>query len=299
MEKLSGSLHGHGCWTDHRIAEEQLIFPFVLKDFAEYCISCGRDFESITDIMAHRPGKPVFREHRHKELLDTANPKDKSYEFQRGKSESTIFFKEGGKLIIPRTQEILIGTQDVKTDTHFKHILAIGVEKDILGGRDSLEILKDIKDAGGYAILDHTFMCDAWDEDEVINLYDKGLVLATEWNGGLSFPKICNILPIKTPNKESNNRVVRLEEDKGIPYVTNDDAHCALDIKKGAYTTYNVDKKNKSLSLIEKIVIAINSEYIDKIERHKQYSSFSSPINHVKYGRLSQKLFQEYGLPDA
>lgn len=297
MEKLSGSLHSHGCWTDYRIAEEQLKFPFKLKDFAEFCISHGRDFQAITDIMANRPGKPEFIEKRYDALLDTANSKDKSYELQRGETESTIFFKNGSKLIIPRTQEIL-------TDVNYKHILAIGVKGDIPGGGDALLRLKLIKSFGGRAILDHPFMCDAWNEDEVMELYDRGLVLAPEWNGGLSFPSFFFSSPLvrklqETPNKKSNKRVVWLEEEKGIPYVANDDAHCALDIKKGAFTTYLVDKKDENLSLIDKIVKAINSEYINQIERHKNYSSFSSPLNHVKYGKLSQKIFQEDGLPDA
>jgi len=286
----SGSLHSHGCWTDYRNESEKKNFPFDLKSFVEYCSIIGRDFQAITDIMAHRPEKPEFIEKRYKALLKTADPKDKSYVLQQNKTESVIYLlKENKKLIIPRTQEIL-------TDINFKHILAIGVEKDIRGGRNALETLNEIRDLGGYSILDHTFMCDAWNKEKVKKLYSKGLILATEWNGGLTFPAICDILPVKTPNKKSNHRVLSLEKKCGIPCIANDDSHSAEDIMNGAFTSYDFSDIDENLSLTDKIVSSIKS---GKFKKHKKYSSFISPFLHVKYGAESQETFREEGLPDA
>lgn len=289
-KKISGSLHSHGCWTDYRNKNEQKNFEFDLKTFTEYCISQGRDFQAITDIMTFRPGKPEFIEKRYDSLLDTANPRENSYEVQRNKTESIIYFpKENSKLIIPRTQEIL-------SDVNFKHILSMGTEADIKGGRNALDTLKEIKDLGGYSILDHTFMCDAWREGEVKKLYDDGLILATEWNGGLTFPAICDVLPIRTPNKRSNERVISLEKKCKIPCIANDDSHSASDIKNGAFTSYNFSTINENISFVEKIVKAIQT---NQFKRYENYSSFLSPFVHVGYGRESQKTFGEKGLPDA
>ncbi len=289
---VKGSLHSHGGWSDYRNKDEQKKFPFDLRVFAEYCIKHGRDFQAITDIMASRPGELEFIEKRYDALLNTANAKDNNYEVERNKTESTIYFpKEKSKLIIPRTQEVL-------TDVHFKHILAIGAEKNIRGGRNAVDTLKEIKDSGGYSILDHTFMCDAWHEEEVRNLYEDKLIIATEWNGGLTFPAICGYFPIKffikTPNKRSNKRVISLEEECEIPCIANDDSHCSFDIQKGAFTSYwNWDK---DISFIENIINSINS---NNFERHENYSSFFSPLMHVKYGKESQKIFGKKGLPNA
>ncbi len=285
---VKGSLHSHGCWTDYRNENEQRDFPFDLKTFSKYCISQGRDFQAITDIMAFRPGKPEFIEKRYDSLLKTANPRDNSYEVQKNKTDSLIYFpKEESKLIIPRTQEIL-------TDVHFKHILAVGTEEDIRGGRNAVDTLKEIRDLGGYSILDHTFMCNAWDEEEVKSLYEDKLIIATEFNGGLTFPAICDILPIKTPNKRSNQRVISLEQECGIPCIANDDSHSAEDIKKGAFTSYK--NWNDHIPFIKNIVKAIQT---NQFKRYENYSSFFSPLIHVWYGGESQKTFGEKGLPDA
>jgi hypothetical protein len=286
---ISGSLHSHGCWTDYRNKSEKKHFPFNLESFAKYC-SSGRDFQAITDIMASRPGKSEFIEKRYDALLKTADPKDNSYEVQRNKTESIIYFpKENKQLVIPRTQEVL-------SNVNFKHILAIGVEEDIKGGGNALDTLKEIRDLGGYSILDHTFMCNAWDEDEVKDLYEKKLILATEWNGGLTFPAICDWLPIKTPNKKSNKRVLSLEKKCGISCIANDDSHCAKDIMNGAFTSYDFSNLPEEISFIDKIALAIK---VGQFKKNKSYSSFISPFLHVKYGAESQKTFGERGLPAA
>ncbi len=288
---VKGSDHSHACWTDYRNKKEQKKFPFDLKLFARYCIKHGRDFQAITDIMASRPEELEFIEKRYDALLNTADAKDDTYELQRGKIESTVFFKDDSKLIIPRTQEIL-------TNKNYQHILAIGVEENIKGGMSALKTLEEIKDLGGYAIFNHLGMCDAWDIDEVRDFYEKKLALATEWNGGLTFPAICGYFPIKffikTPNKRSNKIVISLEKESGIPCIANDDSRCAEDIKRGAFTSYWAWEEGRSF--IENIVNSINSK---NFERHENYSLFSSPLKHVKYGKESQSIFGKKGLPSA
>jgi len=284
---FSGSLHSHGCWTDYRNPRERKKFPFDLKTFLEHCISCDRDFQAITDIMACWPGKPEFREHRYAELLKTADPRG-DYEVEEREGEAKIYLSSGKVFYIPRSQEIL-------TDIHFKHILAVGSKEDIPGGRNVLETLRRVKDRGGTTVLDHIFMCDAWTEEEVMDLYQKGLIDALEWNGGLTFS---TLLPekvrIRTPNKESNLRVLAVSSRDNIPAVSNDDSHCSADIEQGAYTSYHMGVPSDSL--IQGLARAIKAGHFKRVEN---YSSLFSPVKHLYYGTNSRSLFGERGLPDA
>jgi len=283
--KFSGSLHSHGCWTDYRNPKEKMNFPFDLEKFAKLCLGCGRDFQAITDIMASWPGMPEFQEHRHRALLDTAR-KDSSVYLEGGKRESIVYVGSG-KLVIPRTQEIL-------TDTHFKHILAVGTDRDIRGGRNAIDTLKEIKDTQGYCIIDHPFMCSIWQEGELLDLHDKGMIDALEWNGGLTWPAFTSRFMKRVPSKRSNLRAIGLESR--IPVVANDDAHSAGDIKQGAYTTYFIDSTSRLyVDRVFESVRATPREF----RRHEQYSGFFSPVNHVRYGSQSQKMFGNQGLPDA
>lgn len=280
---VNGSLHSHGCWTDYRNPGEQARSPFNLEAFVEHCISCGRDFQAITDIMANWPDSPEFIEHRYEALLKTANPKS-GYNLQSGKRES-IIYTPAKPFVIPRSQEIL-------TSTHFKHVLAVGAEKDIRGGRSAFDILKEIQDNNGYAVIDHPFMCDAWLEEEILELYHKGLIAAIEWNGGLTLPAFASWLLTKVPSKKSNKKSEKLETD--ISLIANDDSHCADDIYRGAFTTYQLETSDKSF--VDRTFDAINNR---RFQRHCRYSAFFSPFNHIYYGSQSRKLFSEDGLPPA
>lgn len=286
---LKGSLHSHGCWTDYRNPEERKRFPFDLLEFTKLCLKSGRDFQAITDIMVDWNKNFRDREHRYEDLLKTANSQDRSYEMQQGPKESILWLNENGltkKLIIPRTQEIL-------TSTPFKHILAIGSDEDIQGARKAEDILKEISDKGGYAILDHPFMCNAWTEEEILKLYQENLIIAVEWNGGLTFPSLIpEFIRKKTPSKQANKRILKLQNQ--IYVIANDDAHSYRDIERGAYTEYNV--VDSDIPLAEKIKESIQENDFLRIER---YSSFFSPVKHFLWGRRSQKLFGKEGLPEA
>jgi hypothetical protein len=286
-QSLSGSLHSHGCWTDYRNSGEQKNFQFNLENFVNYCMNCGRDFQAITDIMAAWSCQPEFKENRYSALLATAHSK-KDYDLEVRKGEAVIYFKSGRIFYIPRTQEVL-------TSIHFKHILALGLSENIQGGRSALDTLKQIKDLGGYAIIDHPFMCDAWNEEEIFRAFQENLILALEWNGGLTFSSsLPKFLRKRTPNKSSNERVLLFGERSKIPVVANDDSHCSEDIKLGAFTNYSVNTYEKPI--IERIVDAIRKGNFKRTER---YSNFYSPLKHVFYGCLSRRTFEDKGLPSA
>lgn len=289
MTIVKGSLHSHGCWTDYRNPNERKNFPFDLETFVNLCIDCKRDFQAITDIMANFPEKPEFIEDRYKELLATANPKA-TYELQHGKRESILYFPTTEKtFIIPRTQEVL-------TNKHFKHILAVGTESNIKGGQSSLDTLKEIQDKGGYSIVNHPFMCNAWTEQEILDFYHNGLIAAIEWNGGLTFPSFLSYITTKIPSKKSNIIAEYMEKNLNIPCIANDDSHSKSDIKKGAHTVYiDVDIQNSRSLLVDKIGKAIKRNSFARIEK---YSSFFSPFMHqFIYGTQSRKKFVEDGLP--
>jgi len=288
--KMRGSLHSHGCWTDYRNPNERKSFSFSLRKFIDLCHESGRDFQAMTDIMAARPGMPEFREHRYDALLRTADAKA-DYELFQGDIESVVYF-EGGKkrVIIPRSQEVL-------TDIPFKHILALGVSEDVPGGKPAKDTLKRIKGEGGYTVIDHPFMCNAWTEEELLELREEGLVDALEWNGGLTFPAFMYLGgKLKVPSKGANNRVLKL--DDRIPVVANDDAHCRDDILRGASSVYEVEACSdwQDNLLVDRVFDAIEGR---KFKRNEKYSALSSPLRHVKYGKQAQEMFGQHGLPSA
>lgn len=279
--KVSGSLHSHGCWTDYRNLNETAKFPFDIEAFVNSCISCNRDFQAITDIMAARPGKPAFVEHRYQALLKTDNPKT-ALSLEINEKEAAIYCPAGKVFYIPRSQEVL-------TSVNYKHVLALGVQ-DIPGGKSTSKTLELIKQRKGYVVIDHPFMRDAWKEDELLGLYKDGLIDALEFNGGLTFPLFLDFG--KFPSKKANLRVLKLEDK--IPVIANDDSHCFSDMQRGAYTTYSIE--NSPNPLVDRLFQAIA---LGNFQRHEQDSAFFSPVKHVIYGRQSQKMFGDKGLPDA
>lgn len=288
LKWVAGSLHSHGLWTDYRNRHERFLAPFDIEHFANICISNERTFQAITDIMAHWPNKPEFKEQRYKNLIETANPNSTEHSLDIFPHETRVNFSNGNEFWIPRTQEIL-------TDTPRKHILGLNLGKSISGGRDSLEILKEIKGEGGYAIIDHPFSCQAWTKEELVELYQNELIVALEWNGGLTvpswFPKWFDKIG---PTKRDNKKVLKLENQ--IPIIANDDSRCVQDIKRGAYTEYLTEENGKSLT--KRIVQSIQNgeEYFN---RHEQYSRWDSIWTHVLNGRISMWTKGKYGLPDA
>lgn len=275
---VNGSLHSHGCWTNHKSPSEIRKFPFNLENFVEFCVSCGRDFQAITDFMANPPGESELIENRYQDLLDTASLKV-SYELEAGGKESIIYFSTGKKFTLIRTQEVL-------TNKNFKHILAIGAEESIRGGRSVEDTLNEIKDKGGYAIIDHPFIRNAWGEEEIGELYSEKKIIAIEWNGVLTFPSF--IFPSKLPSKKSNIRALKLAEEIGIPCIANDDSHYPSDIQRGAYTSYCIEDLHPNLT--EKIVEAIKDR---SFRRKEQYSGFFSPVIHVTHAIRGKKLHGE------
>ena len=278
---VNGSLHSHGCWTDYRNPAEQAGFPFSLESFVRLYLECGRSFASVSDRRAHHSGKPAFREEMYEKLLETADPQNPDCYLEKRGSESIIWLNDAGQ------EFIIIRTQEVLTDKPFKHILAVGAEKDIKGGNLPLETLKEIRESGGYAVINHPFMRNAWTEQEIRELHAKGLVHALEWSSFVSFPKW---LPPFFPTKEANARVLELQDT--IPVIANDDSSCKEAVKFGSFTSYEVNCSPSSLA--GRIRNAIKTA---RFHRNELYSPIVAPFKHVWYGWQSSRLFKEKALP--
>lgn len=291
LELVSGSLHSHGFWSDYRNKHEIFFAPFDLDYFVKTCVKYGRDFQAITDIMANWKGKPEFQENRYNELISTAKLNNE-YQVDYSKTETKITFENGEIFYIPRTQEIL-------TSTPRKHILGLNLEKNISGGRNAKEILNEIKNEGGYAIIDHPFACGAWQKEELLELYENNLITALEWNGGLTIPGwLPDWVNKFAPTKKANKKVLKLAPI--IPVIANDDARCVSDVKKGAYTTYLINANHPSLSKeLRKSITHYNPEFGNLFFRTEQYSRWDSIWTHVLNGRISMLTLGKYGLPDA
>lgn len=285
-QKVTGSLHSHGCWSDYRNPYEIKRFAFDLETFLVHCLNSGKSFQGITDIVANKKNQPGFKESRYAELLKTAKA-NKQYHLEQRDNESWIYH-DSGIFFIPQTLEIL-------TDKPLRHILAFGSGKNITPERSAYDTLRQIRDLGGYAIINHPFMGNAWSEEEIISLFEKELILALEWNGGMTFPSsLPRFLRNRLPNRGNNKRVLSLGEKASIPVIANDDAHSGKDIFQGADTTYDFERESKSF--IEGIANAIKQ---GRFTRNERYSSFLSPFTHVIHGISSQIKFGKSGLPAA
>lgn len=70
-------------------------------------------------------------------------------------------------------------------------------------------------------------------------------------------------------------------------------------MERGAYTTYTI--KHSEGPLVTSFVEAILSDVMNgsRVECHKKYSHWSSPLRHLYWGWKSQKTFGREGLPSA
>lgn len=270
--------------------------PFDLDFFVKTCMKYERDFQAVLDIMAHQKGKEAFIENRYEELIKTAKP-NKFYDaefFPNSKfpTETIIHFKNGKKFYIPRTQEII-------TENLLAHILAIGLGKssNIPGGLSAYETLKIIKNEGGYAILNHSLVCKAFEKEQVKKYFEEKLILGAEFNGGITIDsKLGEYIAKKfgntenPPLKKENKSILDLE--KKVLIIANDDSRCKSDVKYGAYTEYLVDMNKQGFvsGLVEamqnEIKTGLNGKHVN---RHDQYSKWFSLWYHGVCGVVSHK----------
>ncbi|MEN7982336.1 MAG: hypothetical protein ABFQ65_02730 [Nanoarchaeota archaeon] len=288
-----GSLHSHGLWTDYRNWHEKLRAPFNLDFFFKTCIKYGRDFQGVLDIMAHLDGEEIFQEERYKKLIKTADPK-KNYEVESSEIETKIIYedKKGDEkeFYIIRPQEIILKNPR-------QHILALNLnhKNNISGGRYVRETLKEIQKKGGSGFLNHALVCGAFREEEIKNYFEEGLILGTEFNGGVTIDSKLEIylarkVDKKPPLKKDNENILRLEGQ--VLIVANDDARCKSDVEHGAYTEYLVDKNSKR-PLTERLIESMKNEIKsglngDYIQRNDQYSSWHSIWAHGINGYISE-----------
>lgn len=300
---VAGSLHSHLFWTDYRnwIEKHLPIFgaAFDLEFVIDTCISYGKDFQGSVDIMAHQLGKNPFIEDRFQKLIKTAKPNSK-YEFFFSPTEIHAIYedKEGNEkdFYIPRMQEII-------TENPLAHILALGLDKkhNIPGGMSALNTLLKIREEGGYAILNHALVCNAFIKKQILDFYKEGLILAAEFNGGVTIDsKIGAYLARKIgktenpPLKKDNEKILDLEKE--ILIFSNNDSRCKWDVKRSAYTKCLIENDN-SKPLIPRLVTAMQNESknikygLDRkyIEPSYKYSGFYSIWWHGLCGAISHK----------
>ncbi len=278
-KRIRGSLHSHECHTDHRNEEEWKKFPFDLEAFVRLCLEIGRDFQAISEIKDHPTEAPRWwNEKRYSDLMKTAKSSP-NYEAHISPNICEVYLKpEDKKIVIIKGQEVCIGP--------LKHVSAIGVTRDLQGGLDTRETLKIIREEGGYAFANHPFTNNEWTEEELLSFYEQGLLQAAEFNSKLTFPNWLDfgfrLIGKRTPSRGNNKRVLKLESR--MPIIANDDANSEDDIRKGAYTCYDIIPGQ---DLIKSIFDAIKQRTFLRIEK---YSSFLSPVKHLLEIRQSAKL---------
>ena len=295
----SGSLHSHGEQTDCRNFNERK--SFTLNHIINTCAKAGRDFQAVLDIMANQNRRPEFQEDRYEKLIETRSLLGKKYEVESSPIETKIIYedKKGNE-----KEFYIIRTQEIIAENTRQHVLALNLDSNISGGGNVEEILKEIKGNGGYAFLNHPFVCGAFEKNEILDFYNKGLILGTEFNGGVTIDSklgvfLANIADNNPPLKKDNEKVLDLERE--ILIVANDDARCKSDIKKGAYTEYLVDANTK-IPLIERLIESMQKEIDEGLKghyiiRHEKYSKWSSIWMHGVNGIISQMTYGENSLP--
>lgn len=289
MTEFKGDLHHH-LWTDPYNDSETAKLSFSLDEVVDAEVSAGLDIVGLTDIMAWWAEKPEFREHRYSGLLETAE-KNGKFAFDKRKGYSIIYDRQGKPVLhIVRTQEVL-------TMRHFKHLLVVGLDEDISGGRAAREILKEVKDKGGIAGPDHTGFRQVWDFDELAGLYEDKLIHFLEWNGKMSWPGLPGSLGYNWPTRKVNDWTLFAGMMDRIPIIANSDLSDPNDLIKGgvACTRYFVDSTG---NLVEEIFDAIAKGEKKGFERVENYSRLVSPLTHLYHGFQSQRRKDEHSLPD-
>ena len=295
---VSGSLHSHGFWSDYKNIHERVLSPFDLDYFIKICMKYGRHFQSALDVMACQSGKNSFSENRYNDLIKTAKL-TKDYDLEINPIETRAYFKDGRKFYLPRVQEVI-------ADNNLAHVLVLGLGRNdnIRGGNSVISTLEEIKNRGGYAFINHPFVCNSFEKEELLEFYEKGLILGTEFNGGVTIGKNLEPLAYKImpnpPLKKDNEKVLDLEGK--ILIIANDDARCKSDVKNGAYTEYLI-KDNPNNLFTQSLIDAMQNEIKDRLQgnylkRHESYSPWWSMWYHGVCGVVSQKTFKEEGLPE-
>ena len=307
MIEIVADFHDH-IWTDPRNPEETAKLAFSLDDVVDAITDAGFDAFSVTDIMANWPGESEFKEHRYDCLLNTSRTNGK-YDFDKRRGYSVIYGKNGKPaLYLIRTQEVLA--------EHFRHILVVGVDEDIPGGRSPEDVAKHARNLGGYCIIDHPALKRVWSLGEIDDLYNADLIQALEINMKLSWPSkgLPGFIAYNLPTKKCNKWVLDIERKTSIPAVVNNDLSDPDDLLEETLgsTIYYVDSTVEDLvngklidgvfKAIEKGVKRTRLDNHGGFIREIRYSRWRAPLAHVKYGKLSQKRGGKFGvnrgLPD-
>lgn len=142
--------HSHGAWTDYKQGLGNLeYFPRYLGALARKIQDKELNISGLVDIQADG-----FSEKRFEKLKKTLDEKADSYSVDLDSDKNTIFinFIRGvyGRVGISRVQEVLTNIPKV-------HYLAVGLDKDVPGGKSPSDTVNFIKDNQGYVIVDHPY----------------------------------------------------------------------------------------------------------------------------------------------
>jgi hypothetical protein len=235
--EINATLHCHGPWTVFESGKFDIEkFPRNLEKVADLAISKNLDLVGLTDIAGkeyvceiYGPLVKGLKQDRY-EIINQTNI-----------SISLMKKEDGRKIDFGRTLEVL---------SNDAHVLLLGTDKNILGGRPLEQVVYDGKEVGAINIADHPCytlkLGKGMGEDRVKIFHEMGLIDAVEENG--------NIALFLEFIGNYNKRAINLGEELNLPVIANCDGNTSKDMGC-MYTTYMtlenpIDKYKHVLDII-------------------------------------------------
>lgn len=267
--KINATLHCHGPWIGYESGKFDIErFPRDLEKVADLAISKNLDLVGLTDIGGKDYVLEIYRplvEGIKKDRYDILNQTNVSISLQR---------KEDGKIIdFGRSLETL---------SNDAHVLILGTDENILGGRPLEEVLYESREVGAKICTDHPCyefaLGKGMGSERVRKFHGMGMIDVLEENA--------NIVWILEKIWGFNKKAISLGKELNLPVIAN----CDGDSKKDMgcmYTTYEIadnstDKYSSVLDIIS------SADFFNKtIIRKGHVKSFMSLPLHVAKGFYS------------
>lgn len=218
--KINATLHCHGPWTVFESGKFDIErFPRDLEKIADVAISKNLDLVGLTDIAGkdyvceiYRPLVEGLKQDRYKIINQT--------------NISTSLERKEDRRIVDFGRSLEVLSNDA-------HILLLGTDKNILGGRPLEKIAYQAKELGAINVADHPCytlkLGKGMGEDRVRSFAEKGLIDALEENG--------NIAWLLEFIGRYNQKAIDLGRELNLPVIANCDGNTAKDMGC-MYTTY-------------------------------------------------------------
>jgi len=281
--KINATLHCHGCWTDMASGKYDIErFPRDIERVADVAISHGLDLVGLTDISGKDYVCEIYRP------LVEKNNLDKYEKLHQNEIGLELIRKEDGRIInFGRSLEIL---------SNDAHVLILGTDANVLGGRLLEDVVYEAKEKGGTIVADHPCytikLGKGMGEERVRKFREEGVLDALEENG--------NITGLLEFIGHYNEKAIELGRELNLPVIANCDGNTAKDMGI-MHTIYEIPDDSKYI--FEEVLDLIkDSKFNDsRIERRGKTKSFVSLPLHVIRGFYSiyraKKSWIEKGLP--